>query len=105
MTPELPDDAPEWVVDHVHAVRAVAQGEASPADLIHVPWPDGSEHWDEAMGTPLGQRTAWYRLPYSGPVQAKQHRRAASRADGWTIDSSLYINPLPPGDGRQRARA
>lgn len=105
MMPELPGDAPEWVVNHVHAMQAIARGEASHADLIHVPWPDGSEHWDEMMGTPPGQRTIWYRLTYSGPVQAKQHHRTASGADGWTIDSTLYINPLPPDDGRARARA
>lgn len=102
MLRELPADAPDWVADHVHAMQAVAHGIASPAELVHVPWPEGSEHWDEAMGTPAGQRTIWYRLPYVGAVENKRHQRAASDADGWTIDSTLYITPLPPGDGRSR---
>lgn len=90
---EAPPDAPPWLVDHLAAMRAVADGHVSHSELIHVPWPEDSELWAPYADTPPGFQPVWYRLPRQGPVPAKRHGRNPTKGDGWTLDTIGYVTP------------
>ncbi|MEV7778958.1 hypothetical protein [Kitasatospora sp. NPDC088351] len=88
----IPLDAPQWLLQHIDAERAVAAGWAHPSELISV-FPAEGKQYNHVVGASPTDWVHWVRLPRQGPVPKKRHNRASTPGDGETLDTVEYMSP------------